>query len=100
MRNRIRQKSNEKEPTAWIKIPTIVKKSETKIKDVLIDNSQKWRESHIKAFQVNYGKNYEKIDLTITQKIGKEIVTLPMHPNLTEKQVDHVIKTANSLQNC
>ena len=40
-----------------------------------------------------------KIDLPITEKISKEIVTLPMHPNLTEKQINHVIKTANSLQN-
>jgi hypothetical protein len=62
MRNRIRQKSNEEEPISWIKIPTIIKKTNTKIENVLIDNSQKWKESHIKAFEINYGEKFERIE--------------------------------------
>ena len=38
-----------------------------------------------------------KIKLPITEKVGKEIVTLPMHANLTKKDVDLIINTANSL---
>jgi hypothetical protein len=91
MRNRIRQKSNEKEPTAWIKIPTIIKKSETKIKDVLIDNSQKWRESHIKAFQINYGKNYEKMDF-LQSIYEREWM------NLCEFNVKSIIECCNYLK--
>ena len=37
------------------------------------------------------------IKLPITEKVGKEIVTLPMHANLTKKDVDLIIITANSL---
>jgi len=37
------------------------------------------------------------IKLPITEKVGKEIVTLPMHANLTKKDVDLIINTANSL---
>ncbi len=31
----------------------------------------------------------------ITEKVAKEIVTLPMHTNLSDKDIDHIIKTAN-----
>jgi len=37
-----------------------------------------------------------KIKLPITEKIGNEIVTLPAHPNLTEKDVEKIIKTVNN----
>ena len=36
-----------------------------------------------------------KIKLPITEKIGKEIVTLPTHPNISEKDLEKVIKTVN-----
>ena len=39
---------------------------------------------------------YKKADLPITDIISKQIVTLPMHPNLTDQEVDRVIKVANS----
>ena len=35
--------------------------------------------------------------LPITEKIGKEIVTIPIHPNLSEFQVEKIIDTVNSL---
>ena len=37
-----------------------------------------------------------KQHLPITEQIAKEVVTLPMHPNLTDEDIDTVIKTANS----
>ena len=33
--------------------------------------------------------------LKLTEKIGKSIVSLPMHPNLTESDLDKIIKYTN-----
>jgi dTDP-4-amino-4,6-dideoxygalactose transaminase len=30
-----------------------------------------------------------------TEKAGKEIVTIPIHPNLTQSQIDYIVKTTN-----
>ena len=38
---------------------------------------------------------YEKIDLPITNSIGSKIVTLPIHPNLTDGEMTHIIDTIN-----
>jgi len=39
---------------------------------------------------------YKKsIKLPITEKIAKEIVTVPIHPNLTQSQIDYIVKTIN-----
>jgi perosamine synthetase len=38
-----------------------------------------------------------KIKLLNTEKIAKKIVTIPIHPNLSENEIDCVIKTVNSL---
>ena len=39
---------------------------------------------------------YKKsVKLPLTEKIAKEIVTLPIHPNLTESQIDYIVKTVN-----
>ena len=39
---------------------------------------------------------YKKsVKLPLTEKIAKEIVTIPIHPNLTESQIDYIVKTAN-----
>jgi len=37
-----------------------------------------------------------KIKLPITDTIGKEIVSIPIHPNLTEEDVDFIIKQVNN----
>lgn len=37
-----------------------------------------------------------KTHLPITEQVGKEIVTLPMHPNLTDENMEYIIKTVNS----
>lgn len=62
MRNRIKEISNNKESFTWLRIPTIVRNSNTLIKDVLIDNSQNWKEKHVKSLKINYGKNYDTVD--------------------------------------
>ena len=48
--------------------------------------------------QMSYYKN--KIKLPITEKIGKEIVSIPTHPNLTKIEVDKIINTINDLCDC
>ncbi len=37
----------------------------------------------------------KKINLPITEKVGKEIVSIPIHPNMTEEDVSKVIKYCN-----
>ncbi len=34
--------------------------------------------------------------LPVTEKIGNEIVTIPIHPNLSELQVKKIIDSVNS----
>ena len=39
---------------------------------------------------------YKKsVKLPITEKIANEIVTIPIHPNLTGSQIDYIVKTVN-----
>lgn len=35
------------------------------------------------------------VELPVTEKVGKHIVSLPIHPNLTENDVDIIIKLTN-----
>ncbi len=37
-----------------------------------------------------------KTKLPITEKVGKEIISLPTHPNLTEENIEKIIKTVNN----
>ena len=46
---------------------------------------------------MSYYKSSEK--LPITDKVGKQIVTIPIHPQLTNKEISHIIKTVNELTN-
>jgi len=39
----------------------------------------------------------DKKHLAITEKVGTEIVSLPIHPNLKESDVNKVIETVNHL---
>lgn len=43
---------------------------------------------------MSYYKNF-KTHLPVTEEVGREIVTLPMHPNLSDEDVDFVIKNVN-----
>ena len=61
MRNRLKSASKSEQSEIWIRIPTSLSKSNTLIKDVLIDNSQDWKQKHLDYFQTNYGKKYKEI---------------------------------------
>ena len=49
---------------------------------------------YIPAHLTSYYKKNDK--LPITEKVAKEIVTLPMHANLTDEEIEFVIKIVNS----
>ena len=41
-------------------------------------------------------KLYKKsLNLPITESVGKQIITLPMHPNLKENEIDRIISVIN-----
>ena len=61
MRNRLKTRSKIEPSEIWIRIPTNLSITDTVIKDVLIDNSQDWKQKHLDYFQTNYGKKYKKI---------------------------------------
>ena len=61
MRNRVKAVTKDGESEVWIHIPTRIEKTFTLIKDVIIDNSQKWKEKHLKSFLANYGKSFGEI---------------------------------------
>jgi len=39
---------------------------------------------------------FKEVDLPVTHAVSKQIVTLPIHPNLSDQDVDRVISCANS----
>ncbi len=45
---------------------------------------------------MTYYRKYSKI-LPITEIISKEIVSIPIHPNLTQNDVDKVVISINNL---
>lgn len=61
MRNRLKNTDKLNECETWIRIPTHTTKSDTKIKDVEIDNDQDWKSKHVKTFQALYGNSYSEI---------------------------------------
>ena len=44
-------------------------------------------------------KKYKKIDLPITELIYNELITLPLHPDLSEKQVIYISDKVKSYLN-
>jgi dTDP-4-amino-4,6-dideoxygalactose transaminase len=72
----------------WIRV-----KNRTKFRRKL---SEKGIETGIHYQPIHSFSYYKsKIHLPITEKIGREIVSLPTHPNLTEENVEKIIKTVN-----
>ena len=69
-------------------------KTRKKLRKLLSDN------------QIETGTHYRPIHtfnlykksttLPITESVGDEIITLPMHPNLTEKELQKIIKLVNN----
>jgi len=65
--------------TSFLTIPVNSKnKFNQKINEVLIDNTQTWKEKHLKTFQHNYGKHkfFKEIFLLITNSYNKNFKTL------------------------
>ena len=61
MRNRIKNISKNSDSEVWMFVPTKGVKSDTLIKDVIIDNSKNWKQKHIKTLKNNYSKSFEQI---------------------------------------
>ncbi|RZD42416.1 MAG: glutamine--scyllo-inositol aminotransferase [Thaumarchaeota archaeon] len=71
---------------------------------IRVKNREKFREKLLKK-GIETGTHYKpihnfslyksKIKLPITEKVGKEIVTIPTHPNITKKDLEKIIKTVN-----
>ncbi len=73
----------------WIRV-----KNRTKFREIL---SKKGIETGIHYKPIHTFSFYKsKIKLPITEKVGSEIVTLPTHPNLTEENIEKIIKTVNN----
>jgi len=72
----------------WIRV-----KNRTKFREKL---SQKGIETGIHYRPIHSFSYYKSnIQLSITEKIGKEIISLPTHPNLTEENIEKVIQIVN-----
>ena len=72
---------------------------------IRVKNREKFREKLLKK-GIETGIHYKpihtfsyyrsKIKLPITERVGKEIVSLPTHPNLTDEDIEKVIQTVNN----
>ena len=71
---------------------------------VLLKNRQKFRQklfdngietgTHYKP--IHLMKMYKNLDqLPVTERIGKQIVTIPIHPNLKLSEINKIIRTIN-----
>lgn len=61
MRNRLKIRNNVEASEIWVRIPTKSAKSNTIIRDIVIDNSQDWKQKHLDIFQSNYGNDYKRV---------------------------------------
>ena len=74
----------------WIRV-----KNRTKFMKKMLEKGIQTGIHYNPVHQMTYYKN--KIKLPITETIGKEIVSLPTHPNLTKYDVSKVIESVNSM---
>ena len=73
---------------------------------IRVKNRKKFRDS-LRKKNIETGTHYKpihtfsfykkKASLPITEKISKEIVTIPIHPNLTDNQITKIISNINKL---
>ena len=73
---------------------------------IRVKNRKKFRDS-LRKKNIETGTHYKpihtfsfykkKTSLPITEKISKEIVTIPIHPNLTDNQITKIISNINKL---
>lgn len=74
----------------WIRVKNRLKFMKG-MKDSGIETGIHYRPVHQMSFY------REKTKLPVTEKIGNEIVTIPIHPNLNNSDVDLIIKSINRL---
>ncbi len=72
----------------WIRV-----KNRTKFRKRLSENGIETGTHYKPIHTFSFYKS--RITLPVTEKIAKEIVTLPTHPNLTENNVKKIIKIIN-----
>ena len=73
---------------------------------ILVKNREKFMKE-MKEMKIETGSHYipvhtmsfykSKKKLPVTNDIAKKIVTIPIHPKLSDKEVNYIIKTVNSL---
>jgi len=73
----------------WLRIPSRTKFIK-KMNNVGIETGIHFQPIH----QMTFYKKRET-NLPITEKIGREIVSIPIHPNLSNSDVDYIIKKVN-----
>ena len=74
----------------WIRVKNR-KKIRENLNDKCIETGTHYR-------SINTFDFYKKFNKTpITEKISKEIVTIPIHPNLKKSEIDRIVKTINSI---
>jgi dTDP-4-amino-4,6-dideoxygalactose transaminase len=73
----------------WIRVKNRAK-FRKKLSEKGIESGIHYRPIHTFSFYKS------KIKLPITEKVGKEIVSLPTHPNLTENDIEKIIKAVNN----
>ena len=56
-----------------------------------IQTGSHYRPAHLMSFYKG------KTILPVTEKAGNEVLTLPMHPDLRDSDVDKIVKTVNSI---
>ncbi|BAO75033.1 WbqC family protein [Winogradskyella sp. PG-2] len=76
MRNRLKSGSKIEDNEIWIRIPTKLPKTDTLIKDVIIDNSKDWMQGHLDIFQYNYGAKYQDIDFLKKDLYAKDWIKI------------------------
>jgi len=72
----------------WIRV-----KNRTKFRKELLEKGIQTGIHYKPIHQFSFYKS--KIKLPITEKIGREIVTLPTHPNIQKKDLEKIIKMVN-----
>ena len=72
----------------WIRV-----KNRTKFRKKLLEKGIQTGIHYKPIHQFSLYKS--KIKLPITEKIGREIVTLPTHPNIQKKDLEKIIKFVN-----
>ena len=68
-------------------------KNRNKFRKVLNDRGIETGTHYKPIHQMSFYKRTNKI--LNTENAGKEIVTIPIHPNLTQSQIAHIIKSVN-----